>query len=214
MSKNKTLEEIWHQVPADYYEKGIKTNPFQFIWHNWKWHTMAQILKKTSPTPIKILDVGCSSGHVTAKLATFFPGSQVYGVDSYERAISFGKKQHPEIKFLVADAHKLPFKAKTFDLVSCIETLEHLEDPEKALREIFRVIKPAGKLLIGQDTDNWLFKVVWFVWTKTRGKVWTDSHIHPLNSEALEKLIKKLGFKIKIKKFSQASLEVFFFAIK
>lgn len=209
---SKTLEEIWYQVPPDYYEKGVKTNALQFIWHNWKWHTMSKILKKVNPIPAKILDIGCSSGHVTAKLAIFFPDSKVYGVDSYERAIRFGKKEHPGIKFLVADAHKLPLKNKTFDLVTCIETLEHLEDPEKALKEIFRVLKSGGKVLIGQDTNNWLFKAVWFIWTKTRGKVWQDSHIHPLHAQDLGKLIKKTGFKIKIKKFSQASLEIFFLA--
>jgi len=211
---NKKLEEIWYQVPPDYYEKGLKTNLFQFIWHTWKWLTMKKILQNLNPKPAKILDIGCASGHITAKLAIFFPQTQVYGLDSYERAVRLGQKLHPEINFKVGDAHKLPFTAGTFDLITCVETLEHLENPEIAMAEIKRVLKKKGKLLVGQDTDNKLFRLIWFFWTKGRGKVWRGSHVHPLNVKELEKLIIKTGLKIKLKMLSHLSLEIFFLVVK
>jgi len=210
----KTLEEIWHQVPPDYYEQGVKTNLFQFIWHSWKWNIMKKILGQVHPVPEKILDIGCASGHLTSQITQFFPEAQVYGLDSYSRAVKFGQKLHLETKFKVGDAHKLPFTHQTFDLITCVETLEHLENPAKAIAEIKRVLKKNGKILIGQDTDNWLFRLVWFFWIKGRGKVWQDSHIHPLNSKELETLIKKIGFKIQFRKFSHLGLEVFFFGTK
>lgn len=210
----KTLEEIWYQVPPDYYERGIKTNIFQFIWHNWKWKTMKKILLTINPAPSKILDIGSATGHITAKMTKLFPSTQIYALDSYDRAVYLGRKIHPEIKFRLGDAHKLPFAAQTFDLITCVETLEHLENPAKALAEMRRVLAKDGKILIGQDTDNFLFRLIWFFWTKMRGKVWQNSHIHSMRSKSLEKLIRKTGFKTKTKKFSHFGLEVFFLGVK
>lgn len=210
----KHLVEIWEQVPADYYENGIESNIFQWIWHNWKWRSMQKILEQIPKEPINILDVGCSSGHITTRLSKLFPKSKISAIDAYKPAIDLAKKIHPKINFLIGDAHKLLFDDQSFDLITCTETLEHLEDPKKAIAQIKRCLKNNGWLLVGQDTDSILFKLVWFVWTKTHGKVWKDSHIHPLNASSLEKAIIKNGFKIKIKKYSQVGLEVFFLAQK
>lgn len=215
MKKNlKTLEEIWEQVPPDYYQTGVKNNIFQWIWHTWKWNSMQNLLKDLNTKPLKILDIGCASGYLTSQIASFFPTAEVFGVDSYKRAIEFGQTIYPNIKFKFADAHKLPFDDQTFDLITCIETLEHLEDPKGGIKEIYRCLKNDGNVLIGQDTDNLAFKIIWQIWIRSVGKVWNNSHIHPNGPKALEQLAKACGFKIIQKKFSHFGLEVFFFAKK
>lgn len=208
--KSKILEEIWKQVPPDYYQKGVKNNLFQWIWHTWKWASMERFFKKLKKRPSKILDVGCASGFLTSRIAGFFSLSESYGVDSYKEAIQFGQESYKNIKFGHADAHKLPFKTGCFDLITCIETLEHLENPKGAICEMYRCLKDDGYILIGQDTDNLLFETIWRIWTKRRGKVWHNSHLHPYNPKQLEKLIKECEFKIIKKKFSHLGMEVFF----
>lgn len=210
----KSLEEIWEQVPPDYYQTGVKNNLFQRVWHNWKWNSMKQFFRDLNPEPLRILDIGCASGYLTSQVATFFPHSEVFGIDSYKKAIEFGRKVYPTIKFVVADAHSLPFNNRTFDLITCIETLEHLENPRGVIKEIYRCLKSDGNVLIGQDTNNLLFKIIWMIWTKTNGKVWNDSHIHPYGPAELEQLIKSCDFKIIKKKFSHLGLEAFFLAKK
>jgi len=209
-----SLEDIWKQVPPDYYEKGIKHNLFQWVWHNWKWWTMKKILLKINPAPQKILDIGCSSGHITSKIVELFPKAVTFGLDSYDQAINLGEKIHPQIKFYLGDAHKLPFKKGTFDLITCIETVEHLADPKKAISEMKRCLKKGKYLLVGQDTDNIFFKIIWSIWTKTFGRVWRNSYLHPLTPKLFEDLIKENKLKIKNKKFSQLGLEVFFLVKK
>lgn len=54
---------------------------------------------------------------------------------------------HPELDYL-SDIQSMPLKNETFDTVLSAEVLEHVPDPEKALREIHRVLKPGGKLVI------------------------------------------------------------------
>ncbi len=214
MKKLKKLEDIWNQVPPDYYQTGVKSNAFQWIWHSWKWYSIKQILKFAKIEALKILDIGCASGYLTFQIATFFPNAEVVGIDSYKRAIEYGQKIYPNIKFKVGDAHKLPFSNENFDLITCIETLEHVEAPEEVIREIKRCLKKNGKVLIGQDTDNLLFKIIWLIWTKSRGKVWHNSHIHPYGAKDLEKLIKRCGLRIVKKKLSHFGLEIFFLAEK
>ena len=208
--KFKNFEEIWRQVPPDYYQKGVENNVFQWIWHTWKWSSMEKFFIDLKKKPAKILDVGCASGFLTSRIAGFFPLSESFGVDSYKEAIRFGQKSYPNIKFRYGDAHKLPFKNGSFDLITCIETLEHLENPEEAICEMYRCLKNAGYILIGQDTDNLLFKTIWMIWTKRRGKVWHNSHLHPYSPKRLEKLIKECGLRIIKKRFSHLGMEVFF----
>lgn len=204
------LEKIWRQVPPDYYQNGVKNNLFQWIWHSWKWISMKQFFRKLRKKPVRILDVGCASGFLTSQIADFFPLSESFGIDSYKEAIRFGQKLYPKIKFKFADAHKLPFKNGWFNLITCIETLEHLENPKEAICEMHRVLKKGGYILIGQDTDNLLFKAIWMIWIKRRGKVWHNSHLHPYSHKKLEKLILECGLKIIKKSFSHLGMEVFF----
>lgn len=206
----KKLEKIWAQVPPDYYDVGIAKNPLQKIWHSKK---LAEVLKLLPRQAKKILDVGCSSGVLTARVAKYLPKSKVTGLDSYQKAVNFAKSKYPKIKFVAGDAHKLPFKDKAFDLIICTETLEHVTDPKGVLLEIKRVLSKNGAALISMDTGNWLFHLVWFFWTKTRGRVWQDAHLHEFNSKILEDLIKEAGFRIKKKVLSHLGMSITFLAV-
>ncbi len=198
--------KILSQVPVDYYEKGTKTNFFQWLWHGWKWQTLKSMLDDTGGK--KLLDIGCADGNLTAKVAAYLPKSKVTAIDLYKKSIDFAKKKNPGIEFLVADARKLPFKNKLFDTVICVEALEHIPDNSKAVAEVKRCLKDKGTFIVLQDTDSPVFNFIWFFWTKWKGKVWEGSHISCMKPKELVHLLKKNGFRIKEKKFSHLGLEV------
>ncbi len=208
LSKKK-LQQIWAQVPADYYDQGIQNNLLQKLWHTQK---LNQILKLLPANPKKVLDVGCSSAVLTASIAETLPESRVVGLDSYKDAIDFARSKYPHIKFAVADAHRLPFKKNSFDLIICTETLEHLINPKQALMEIKRVLNNKGVAIISMDTGSLMFRIIWYFWTKTKGKVWENAHLHEFNSKILEELIKEAGFKIKKKIYSHLGMAITFLA--
>lgn len=204
----KNLEIIWNQVPPNYYEEGLRKNIFQYIWHTIKIRTFKKL---TSTKQFKnILDVGCAAGTLTNQISQIFPKSQICAIDVYDKSINLGKKLYPHIKFIKADAHKIPFNNNSFDLVYCCETIEHVKDPRKVLEEIKRVLKKDGQAIVIMDSGSWIFRVVWWFWEKTKGKVWQGAHLHPFHHTELETVIKKVEFKILKKHLSLFGMEVYF----
>lgn len=203
----RSLKDVVSQVPVDYYEKGIKTNYFQRAWHRKKWGILKRYLKEVKGG--LLLDIGCADGTTTKQIKRFLPTTKVTGVDYYKKAIIYARKRTKAIKFVIGDAHSLPFTGESFDVVTVIETLEHLDNPRKVLKEIHRVLKKNGLLILGQDTDSLLFKIVWFLWTRGKGSVWEGSHISCMRPNKLLKLIKDGGFKTKKVEYINFGMEVF-----
>ena len=100
----------------------------------------------------KILDVACGEGALSLKIAK--RGCQVHGIDmsSYfiKRAKTLVGKQ--SCHFLVADAEQLPYMSESFDKVVCSSSLEHFSNDVKALKEMSRVSKKNGIVVLTTDS--------------------------------------------------------------
>jgi ubiquinone/menaquinone biosynthesis C-methylase UbiE len=197
--------KILEQVPPDYYDKGMKTNLFQWIWHTWKWQSLKSLIRDLKG---EVLDIGCADGTITEKIDSFLPQAKLTGLDLYQKAIEYARKKRPQINFVCANARKMPFKNNQFDAIICIETLEHVPNNQKVIKEIQRCLKDSGTLIVAQDTNNWLFKFVWFIWIKWKGKVWKNAHVNSLKPKELISLLEKNGFKILEKKTSHLGMEI------
>lgn len=93
-----------------------------------------------------ILDIGCGIGYYCEFLSTF--SMRVVGIDRDPKAIEFSKGLYPDISFSVQTATSIDFKDSSFDKILCSEVLEHIEDDALGIREIRRVVKPKGLVLI------------------------------------------------------------------
>lgn len=209
--KSKEFRKILNRVPENYYDAGVRSNFFQRFWHKRKWTTLNEILRGARG---KLLDIGCADGTTTRQIKHSYHNLKVTGVDIYPKAISYAKRVSAGINFLTADAHALPFTKNTFDWVVAIEVLEHLHDSEKVLEEIRRVLKKGGYLIVGQDTDSLLFKIIWWFWTRGKGSVWVGSHINCMQPKRLTSEIKRKGFRIKKVQFINFGMEIFIVAQK
>lgn len=94
----------------------------------------------------KILDLAAGTGASSAAFTG--PGIKVVAGDFSEGMLAVGRKRHPEIEFVFADATKLPFKDGEFDAVTISFGLRNVVDVEKALAEMYRVTKPGGRIVI------------------------------------------------------------------
>jgi SAM-dependent methyltransferase len=98
----------------------------------------------------KVLDVGCGNGYVLSRYAQ--EGADVYGIDVTPTAIGLSERRFEllglEGTFVVASAEDMPFVDGTFDCVCSMGVVHHTPDTEKAVAEIFRVLKPGGRLIL------------------------------------------------------------------
>ncbi len=107
---------------------------------------------------IKVLDIGCGGGLACEFLAK--RGANVSGIDlslnSIKVAQEHAKKSNLQIDYQCGVAEDLPYEENTFDVVVCFDVLEHVEDWEKVICEIYRVLNKNGIFLF--DTINKTFK--------------------------------------------------------
>lgn len=210
--KNHRLYETWDKVPVTYYQEGTQKNILQKIWHGKKVNLAKKIIGDFKFK--NCLDVGCASGFMVSEIARQYPTAQFFGIDVYDKAVEYGRKKYKNIKFKQAAAEKIPYQDQTFDLIICYETIEHVEHPLKSLQEMRRVLKKEGQAIVTMDSGNWLFRIVWFFWEKSKGKVWQGAHLHPFHHVELGEIIKKSGFKTNQKIFSHWGMEVTFVLTK
>ena len=93
--------------------------------------------------PLSILDVGCGTGAMSARLAKW---GTVVSADYSPLALEFSRRRGLT-HLLGADAMRLPLGSECFDLITVMDVLEHLQDDQAALCEFFRVLKPGGRLI-------------------------------------------------------------------
>jgi len=92
----------------------------------------------------KILEIGCGGGKFSRAVNLKFPKSEVYGVDLSSLSLRYARSQKSNIIYKRMNGEKLAFKEATFDCVYLIDVLEHVENPQRVLNEVSRVLKPKG----------------------------------------------------------------------
>ncbi len=117
-----------------------------------------------------ILDLGCGKGRHLHKLY-YYSKCYVVGLDLSIEELNEtynGFKRYPDtsgnldrkFSLMAGNATKLPFKDNTFDSIICSEVLEHIEDFERVIKEIYRISKPGAK--VGISVPRWLpEKICW-----------------------------------------------------
>jgi SAM-dependent methyltransferase len=98
--------------------------------------------------PTSVLEIGCGDGRVYRQLRDIgFEGSY-FGIEVAKYIIRQNEKLHPEATWRCGHAYEIPFSDSVFDVCYSLYVLEHLVFPERALREMLRVLKPDGKLIL------------------------------------------------------------------
>lgn len=204
----KKAAELHKDVPPDWYARSIRENLLQRFWHTARFREIGKIIE---PTKGNILDIGSADGTFTKIILEKSGARKVYGIDVLPKSVAWTKRRFARSKkmsFRVADAHNLPFRDREFDAVYCLETLEHVEDPEKVIKEIYRVLKEGGYTVILVPSENLLFRALWPFWTMTRGRIWKGTHLNKFSADKVLKVIENEGFKIvENKKFLSGMLQ-------
>jgi demethylmenaquinone methyltransferase / 2-methoxy-6-polyprenyl-1,4-benzoquinol methylase len=109
----------------------------------WRRHMVRAI----APQPgERILDIAAGTGTSSAAIAK--SGAEVIAFDFSPGMIAQGRTRHPDLEFVEGDAQQLPFGDDEFDAVTISFGLRNVEDPRRALTEMYRVLKPGGRVVV------------------------------------------------------------------
>lgn len=143
------------------------------------------IISKISKNVNSILDVGCGSGWVAKE---FLPnGKKVYSLDiSITNPIKV-KNLYPDEKHfgITADSFHLPFNDNSFDCVIASEIIEHVIEPSEFIKELFRVVKKGGSIII---TTPYKEKIIYYLCIHCNQKTPANGHINSFDEKKLQSL--------------------------
>jgi len=138
-----------------------------------------------------VLDIGCGLGSFLKILN--IPNKEKFGVESNDYAVQACQKDGLNVT-KVENVYKLAFEDNYFDVVIMNEVIEHIEKPLLILKEIYRVLKNGGNLVITTPNKNLLVKNL------------DPSHLSEMSYSQLEKIVKKANLKIETHKVSGMSV--------
>src|SRR5438093_4344291 len=138
----------------------------------------------------RVLDIGCGTGDYLAAMSAL--GWQCFGCEVSEAALSVARRKLPQATLYHGTLDEIPLERDSFEAVTLWHTLEHLEDPLKALKRIRDLLVSDGRLLVAvPNIDSLEAKVL--------GRRWLEmdipGHLFYFSLETLRVLLEKAGFK-------------------
>lgn len=157
----------------------------------------------------KVLDIGCGDGFFLHLMSNLGLKLNLIGIDYDRQGLMRAEKnlESSSVKIKQADLMKqLPFKDNTFSSAIMSEVAEHLPDDKKGLREVYRVLKPGGRLAMSVPNANYPFlwdpvnRILEDVFrTHFKSGFWAgiwNEHIRLYTPQQINKVVKSAGFKV------------------
>lgn len=161
---------------ADYqssnYQKYKNPNPIQRWLIERFYNTIIDMIAKTNGN--SLLDAGCGEGLSIQKISRKKQEFRIYGMDLSFPAIQLAKNLRIQSMFIQGNVLNLPFKDESFQVVICLEVLEHLERPDQGLRELSRV---SGRFVLLSVPNEPYFQIANFLRGKNLSR-WGDDIGH------------------------------------
>ena len=143
------------------YERGHLTSAIYRARHN---TALRWVRKLHLPSSARVLDIGCGAGLITVALSR--QGHTVDAMDAAAAMLDMTRKRavrqgvQDRVRLHLGDVHELQFEANTFDIVIAIGVIPWLHSEVAALREMHRVLKPGGFLLLTADNNARLNRIL------------------------------------------------------
>lgn len=144
---------------------------------------------------LRVVDLGCGEGNFLKLLEENFRNIKTFGIDIEPEILKTRKFLRAELR--IANIRDSGFPDNFFDIVFCLDTLEHFENLEDSVREIKRIMKPNTLLIVSLPTENLFYKlgrlVVKGTISSQKGPC-SSPHFH--NAKIILKFLSYRGFKI------------------
>ena len=157
-----------------------KNKPFTDFPYNLAKHLLEKFkIKKGN----KLLEIGCGRCEMLNSFGKL--GLDISAVDISERVKNYVPKNISRLEILDITKEKLPFDDNGFDIIFTKSVIEHIHDPTHLMKEIYRILKPGGIIIV--LTPDWVSQMNMFYEDPT--------HVHPYQPKGLEDLLTISGYK-------------------
>lgn len=165
---------------------------------------LIRLKKNLKINKINVLDVGFGMGYFLFEASKRNLGLKGFGLDINKKSVFFvkkiAKKNKKEIYFEIGDGYNLPFNDHSFHIVLCSHVLEHVKEPQKILKEIYRVLKKNGEVWIG--TPSKIYDSIPKLSILFKMHVTPKSHIiSGFNIKEMTSMLSSVGFNIIERKY-------------
>ncbi len=172
-------------VAGNVYDKENTRNPIARHLLSGYQRALEELLPRQAPR--SILEVGSGEGRITAQLRERYPESRLAALDlSHAMAVQTSARVE-RVDTFCASAEELPLTSRAFDLVVCVEVLEHLPRPERALQHIARVARDVVVLSVPREPIWRLLNLMRGGYVRRLGD--TPGHLQHWSSQAFTGLV-------------------------
>src|SRR5687768_5084734 len=140
----------------------------------------------------RALDLGCGTGLNLDSLSRY---ARPVGTDFSEEALKFCRERGHQL-LCKADAAALPFQDEEFDIITALDVIEHLDDDLAALREIRRVLRPGGLVIISVPA----YPILWSYWDDILG------HRRRYTTKAMKDVVRRSGLRLRKVSYSNVAI--------
>ncbi len=146
---------------------GFKTHYFKELaeleagnfWFRARNKAILWALQKYSPEMKSFLEIGCGTGFVITAISKRFPEARISGSEYLEEGLVYARERLPGAEFTQMDARYIPYESE-LDAIGAFDVLEHIEEDEVVLQQIYKALKPGGTVFITVPQHRWLWSAV------------------------------------------------------
>ncbi len=140
---------------AGYFAHLADMEPGHF-WFESRNQLLLWALEKYFPEMHSILEIGCGTGFVLTGVGKRFPQVRRSGSEVFREGLAFAAGRMPDVELLQMDARAIPFDSE-FDVVGAFDVLEHIEEDQAVLEQMFASVKPGGGIVVTVPQHRWLW---------------------------------------------------------
>jgi SAM-dependent methyltransferase len=147
-------------TPDDYFEgaafEDLARLEESSFWFRARNQLILWSLKTYAPTAASFLEVGCGTGYVLSGIHRELPEVALTGAELHKSGLQFARRRLAGATLIQMDARRMPFDSE-FDAIGAFDVLEHVPEDTAVLAEMFRALRPGGKVLITVPQHGWLW---------------------------------------------------------
>jgi 2-polyprenyl-3-methyl-5-hydroxy-6-metoxy-1,4-benzoquinol methylase len=140
---------------VDSFDLLARLEPTSF-WFRSRNRLIVQLLGRHFPDAKNLLEIGCGTGYVLSGVHEAMPQLNLAGSELYTAGLGFASTRLPGATLYQMDCRHIPFEAE-FDVVCAFDVLEHVEEDEVALAEMFNAVRPGGGIIVSVPQHKWLW---------------------------------------------------------